>query len=165
MSQGLSPYMHDSVCRHTVQSYLCLRRYSSKFQLMFEVLTVYNIFTIFPYKFWVAISHLMILNVEKYSQRQLLTFGHIMYFSRGAGTYGDIGTCPNHILGQSLENVLFWNIVHTKLKTKLVLSSVSLNTFRRHCFPFLNFHLFFKTIWKEMIPHLKALKQSFQNQV
>ena len=38
---------------------------------------------------------------------------------RGAGTYGDKGTCPNHILEQSLKNVLFLNIVPTKFKTKL----------------------------------------------
>ena len=29
---------------------------------------------------------------------------------RGAGTYADMGTCPHHILGQSLENVLFLNV-------------------------------------------------------
>ena len=33
---------------------------------------------------------------------------------RGAGTYGDMGTCPNHILEQSLKNVLFLNIVPKK---------------------------------------------------
>ena len=42
--------------------------------------------------------------------------------SRGAGTYGDKGTCPNHILEQSLKNVLILNIVPTKFKAKLILS-------------------------------------------
>ena len=43
----------------------------------------------------------------------LISSGHEIT-SRGAGTYGDMGTCPNHILEKSLENVLFLNIVATK---------------------------------------------------
>ena len=39
-----------------------------------------------------------------------------------------MGTCPNHILEQSLENTLFLSIVPTKFKTELLLSPVSSNT-------------------------------------
>ena len=56
-------------------------------------------------------------------------------YTRGAGTYGDMGTCPNHILEQSLENVPFFNIVPTKFRIDIdgtFLSQVSSNTFRRH---------------------------------
>ena len=38
---------------------------------------------------------------------------------RGAETFGDMRTYPNHILKQSLENVLFLNIVPIKFKTEL----------------------------------------------
>ena len=54
-----------------------------------------------------------------------------------------MGTCPHHILEQSLENVLFLNVKPWRhpisewcpppSKTQLNLSSVSSNTFQRHC--------------------------------
>ena len=43
----------------------------------------------------------------------------VVCYSRGAGTYGDKGTCPDHILEKRLKNVVFLNIVPTKFKTKL----------------------------------------------
>ena len=43
------------------------------------------------------------------------------------------GDMSKHILGQSLKNVQFLNIIPTKFKTKLFLSPVSSNTFRCHC--------------------------------
>ena len=52
---------------------------------------------------------------------------------RGAGTYKDMGTCPNHISKQSLENILFMNIVPTKFMTEVFKSQVSSNMSRRHC--------------------------------
>ena len=51
---------------------------------------------------------------------------------RGAGTHGDMRSCPNHTLKQSLENVKFFDIVPTKFKTKLFLSPASSNTLQRH---------------------------------